>query len=85
MKNKKTILAFIALLNLFSFQLCVPFSLTAQNNRVDFSSALTVVNSLDSTQRAKAVFPVKDMSRYDWNYLPPQFNSKKRCLFKRSG
>ena len=82
MKNKKTTLAFIALLNLFSFQLCVPFSLTAQNNRVDFSSALTVVNSLDSTQRAKAVFPVKDMSRYDWNYLPPSLIPRKGVCLK---
>jgi Protein of unknown function (DUF3500) len=69
-KNKKTILAFIALLNLFSFQLFVPFTLQAQDNNVDFSSALTVVNSLDSTQKAKAIFPFDDMSRYDWNYLP---------------
>ena len=82
MKNKKTILAFIALLNLFSFQLCIPFDLTAQDNRVDFSSALTVVNSLDSTQRAKAVFPFDDMSRYDWHYLPPSLIPRKGVCLK---
>ena len=82
MKNKKTNLAFIAFLNVFFFQLCVPFSLTAQDNSVDFSSALTVVNSLDSTQRAKAVFPFDDMSRYDWHYLPPSLIPRKGVCLK---
>ena len=68
MKIKQTTFLFIALIIVFSFQLCVPFDLTAQGNAVDFSNALTVINSLDSTQRAKAVFPFDDMSRYDWNY-----------------
>ncbi len=81
-RNKKTTVAFVALLNLFSFQLCIPFDLTAQDNRVDFSSALTVVNSLDSTQRAKAVFPFDDMSRYDWNYLPPSLIPRKGVCLK---
>jgi len=31
MKNKKITLAFIALLNVFFFQLCVPFDFTAQD------------------------------------------------------
>ena len=81
MKIKKTTLAVIAFLNVFSFLLCVPFDLKAQDNTVDFSSALTVVKSLDSTQRAKAVFPFDDMSRYDWNYLPPSLIPRKGvCL-----
>ena len=82
MKNKKTTLLFIAFLNVFSFLLCVPFDLKAQDNTVDFSSALTVVNSLDSTQRAKAVFPFDDMSRYDWNYLPPSLIPRKGVCLK---
>jgi hypothetical protein len=82
MKNKQTILLFIALVNVFSFQLCVPFVLTAQNNTIDFSSALTVVNSLDSTQRAKSVYPFDNMSRYDWNYLPPSLIQRRGVCLK---
>ena len=82
MKIKKTTLLFIAFINVVSFQLCIPFDLTAQDNTVDFSSALTVVNSLDSTQRAKAVFPFDDMSRYDWNYLPPSLIPRKGVCLK---
>ena len=82
MKNKKTTLAFIAFLNVFSFLLCIPFDLTAQDNRVNFSSSLTVVNSLDSTQRAKAVFPFDDMSRYDWHYLAPSLIPRKGVCLK---
>ena len=82
MKNKKITLAFIAFLNVFSFLLCIPFNLTAQNNTVDFSSALTVINSLDSTQRAKAVFPFDEMSRYDWHYLPPSLIPRKGVCLK---
>ncbi len=82
MKNKKTTLVFISLMNVCYFQLFVPLALTAQDNRVDFSSALTVVNSLDSIQRAKAVFPFDDMSRYDWNYLPPSLIPRKGVCLK---
>jgi hypothetical protein len=82
MKNKKTTLALIVLFNVFSFLLCVPYTLTAQDNTVDFSSALTAVNSLDGTQRAKAVFPFDDMSRYDWNYLPPSLIPRKGVCLK---
>jgi hypothetical protein len=81
-KNKRTTLAFVLLLYVLSFQLCVPFDLTAQDNTVDFSSALTVVNSLDSTQRAKAVFSFDDMSRYDWNYLPPSLIPRRGVCLK---
>lgn len=81
-KIKQPTFLFIALINVFSFQLCVPFHLTAQDNRVDYSSALTVVNSLDSTQRAKAVFSFDDMSRYDWNYLPPSLIPRKGVCLK---
>ena len=82
MKIKKTTLLFIAFINVISFQLCIPFDLTAQDNTVDFLSAFTVVNSLDSTQRAKAVFPFDDMSRYDWNYLPPSLIPRKGVRLK---
>ena len=53
------------------FLLFLPLALTAQNNTVDFSSAFTVINSFDSTQKEKSLYPFDDMSRYDWNYLPP--------------
>ena len=82
MKNRKTTLAIFSLLSVFSFQLCVPFDLTAQDNTVGFSAALTVVNSLDSTQRAKAVFPFDDMSRYDWHYLAPSLIPRKGVCLK---
>ena len=82
MENKKTNLVFVVLMNVFSFQLFVPLALTAQDNTVNFSSAITVVNSLDSTQRAKAVFPFDDMSRYDWNYLPPSLIPRKGVCLK---
>jgi hypothetical protein len=82
MKPRQIAILFIALINVLSFQICFPFDLTAQDNTVDFSSALTVVNSLDSTQRAKAVFPFDDMSRYDWNYLPPSLIPRKGVCLK---
>ena len=82
MKNIKTIVLCIAVFNVFFFLLCIPFDLTAQDNRVNFSSALTVVNSLDSTQRVKAVFPFDDMSRYDWHYLPPSLIPRKGVCLK---
>ena len=63
------------------FFLFIPFALTAQNNTVDFSAALTVINSFDSIQKAKSVFPFDEMSRYDWNYLPPSLIPRKGvCL-----
>ncbi|MFN8253738.1 MAG: DUF3500 domain-containing protein [Ferruginibacter sp.] len=64
------------------FLLFLPFALTAQNNTVDFSSALTVINSFDSTQKVKSVFPFDDMSRYDWNYLPPTLIPRKGVCLK---
>ncbi|MBN8673194.1 MAG: DUF3500 domain-containing protein [Chitinophagales bacterium] len=82
MKNKKTALVYIILMNVFSLQLFVPLSLTAQENTVDFSPALRVVNSLDSTQRAKAIFLFDDMSRYDWNYLPASLIPRKGVCVK---
>ena len=82
MKNKKTTLVFIALVNVFSFQLFVPFTLKAQDNKADFSSALAVINSLDSTQKAKAIFQFDDMSRYDWNYLPPSLIARRGVCLK---
>ena len=56
--------------------------MTAQDNNVDFSSALTVLNSLDSIQKVKAVFPFDDMSRYDWNYLPPSLIPRRGVCLK---
>jgi len=64
------------------FLLFLPFALTAQNNTVDFSSALTVINSFDSTQKAKAVYPFDDMSRYDWNYLPASLIPRRGVCLK---
>ena len=64
------------------FLLFVPFALQAQDKTVDFSSALTLINSLDSTEKAKAVFPFDEMSRYDWNYLPPTIIPRKGICLK---
>ncbi|WP_353481249.1 DUF3500 domain-containing protein [Haliscomenobacter sp.] len=64
------------------FLLFLPFVLTAQNNTLDFSSALTVINSFDSTQKAKSVYPFDDMSRYDWNYLPPSLIQRRGVCLK---
>ena len=69
-------------MKIFYFLLFVPFTLTAQNNTADFSSALTVINSFDSTQKAKSVFPFDDMSRYDWNYLPPSLIQRRGVCLK---
>ena len=64
------------------FLLFFPFALTAQNNAVDFSSALTVINSFDSIQKLKSVFNFDEMSRYDWNYLPPSLIPRKGICLK---
>ncbi len=62
--------------------LFIPFALNGQNNTVDFSSALIVINSLDSLQKAKSVFPFDEMSRYDWNYLPPSLIPRRGACLK---
>ena len=49
---------------------------------MDFSSALIVINSLDSLQKAKSVFPFDEMSRYDWNYLPPSLIPRRGACLK---
>ena len=64
------------------FLLFIPLALNAQNNTVDFSSALIVINSLDSLQKAKSVFPFDEMSRYDWNYLPPSLIPRRGACLK---
>lgn len=64
------------------FLLLAPFALKAQNNTVDFSSALNCINSFDSVQKAKSVFPFDEMSRYDWNYLPPSLIPRKGVCLK---
>lgn len=81
-KDKKTIRVLMALLSIFSFVLLIPFALTAQNNTADFSSALTVIHSFDSIQKTKSVFPFDEMSRYDWNYLPPSLIPRRGVCLK---
>lgn len=48
----------------------MPFSLLAQTNKSGLSNAVTFVNSLDSSQKAKSVFEFDEMSRYDWHFFP---------------
>ncbi len=69
-------------MKIFYLLLFIPFTLTAQNINVDFSSALTCINSLDSIQKAKSIFPFDEMSRYDWNYLPPSLIPRKGVCLK---
>ena len=69
-------------MKVFYFLLFVPFALTAQEYTVDFLSALTVINSLDSVQKAKSVYPFDEMSRYDWNYLPASLIPRKGVCLK---
>lgn len=64
------------------FFLFLPFSLTAQNNAVVFSSALICINSFDSIQKGKSVFPFDEMSRYDWHYLPSSIIPRKGVCLK---
>jgi hypothetical protein len=69
-------------MKVFYVLLFVPFALTAQENTVNFLSALTVINSLDSVQKAKSVYPFDEMSRYDWNYLPASLIPRKGVCLK---
>ena len=69
-------------MRIFYFLLLLPFALKAQNKTVDFSSALTCINSFDSVQKAKSVFPFDEMSRYDWHYLPPSLIPRKGVCLK---
>ncbi len=64
------------------FLLFVPFVLAAQNNSTGFSTAALLIHSLDSLQKAKSVFPFDEMSRYDWNYLPPSLIPRKGICLK---
>ena len=82
MKNLKTTLALITCYHVFLFLLCIPFDLKAQDNTADYLPAITVINSLDSIQKAKALFSFDDMSRYDWNYLPPSLIPRKGVCLK---
>ena len=69
-------------MRILCFLLLLPFALKAQNNTVDFSLALTCINSFDSIQKAKSVFPFDEMSRYDWHYLPPSLIPRKGVCLK---
>ena len=69
-------------MKIFYFLLFTPFALKAQDNAIDFSSALTCINSLDSVQKARSVFPFDEMSRYDWHYLPPTLIPRKGVCLK---
>ena len=69
-------------MKIFYFLLFTPFALKAQDNAIDFSSALTCINSLDSVQKARSVFPFDEMSRYDWHYLPPSLIPRKGVCLK---
>ncbi len=62
--------------------LFIPFATRAQTNPIDFSSALTVIDALDSLQKTIAVFPFDDMSRYDWHYLPPSLIPRRGVCLK---
>ena len=81
-KNNKTVPVFMAWLSVFSFVLLIPFTLTAQNNTVDLSPAVTVINSFNSEQKTKSVFPFDEMSRYDWHYLPPSLIPRRGVCLK---
>ncbi len=62
--------------------LFIPFALAAQENTAGFPAALTCINSFDSIQKAKSVFPFDEMSRYDWHYLPPSLIPRKGVCLK---
>ena len=64
------------------FLLFVPLALKAHIDTVYFSSALTCINSFDSVQKAKSVFPFYEMSRYDWHYLPPSIIPRRGVCLK---
>ncbi|MEJ8841743.1 DUF3500 domain-containing protein [Lacibacter sp. H375] len=79
MKSKSIIILLaIVLSQLFM----IPFTLTAQHNTVDFSSAITVIHSFNSEQKTKSVFPFDEMSRYDWHYLPPSLIPRRGVCLK---
>ena len=53
--------------------LCFPFSILAQDTKVikeGTTSAIAFVKSLSEAQKVTALFPLTEMSRYDWHYLP---------------
>lgn len=58
-------------MRLFYFLLFLPFYSLSQNNNTGSSIANTFINSLDSVQKSKTVFPFDTMSRYEWHYVPP--------------
>ena len=64
------------------FFLLVPFYLSAQTNSSGSTIAVTFINSLDSAQKAKSVFPFDDMSRYDWHYVPPSMLARQGISLK---
>lgn len=57
-------------MKIFFLLLFFPFGLAAQNNNAGSAIAKKFINSLDSAQKLKSVFPFSEMSRYDWHYLP---------------
>lgn len=69
-------------MKIFILLLFFPFYLIAQNNTAGSSLALTCINSLDSAQKAKSVFPFDDMSRYDWHYLPATMVARQGACLK---
>ncbi len=57
-------------MRLFYFLLLLPFYAVSQDNSTGSSIANTIINSLDSMQKSKAVFPFDNMSRFEWHYVP---------------
>ena len=57
-------------MRLFYFLLLLPFYSVSQDNSTGSTIANTIINSLDSVQKIKAVFPFDNMSRFEWHYVP---------------
>lgn len=58
-------------MRLLLFLLLLPFYSISQDNSTGSSIANTFINSLDSVQKSKTLFPFDTASRYEWHYIPP--------------
>lgn len=67
------------------FFLLVPFSLSAQTSSSSSSIAVSFINSLDSSQKAKSVFEFDQMSRYDWHFFPASMIPRQGIAIKDLG
>ena len=71
-------------IKLFLILFLSPFSLLAQNNKVNSNSAKanSFINSLHDEQKKKVWYAFTEMNRYEWHYVPASMMARRGIAVK---